>query len=154
LAAVLLSVPAPAGRGLGLLRRPGRLLLAAAAAVTTLTAMAIPLLGQYYGPPPAGTDDPGFNISFAVSARLANAVAVLTLVVVLGLILAAGIGADQTGAPPRRRLVVDTVRRAAATANVSYGGGTLMSLRWPKPRTARRLGRDPGPGAADGRIPL
>ena len=118
LAAVLLSVPAPAGRGLDLLGRPGRRLLAAAAAVTTLTAMAIPLLGEYYGPPPAGTDDPGFNISFAVSTRLANAVAVLTLVLVLGLALAAGIGADRA---VRGRALTLIGAGAAGFAAIQFG---------------------------------
>jgi hypothetical protein len=91
----LLSVPAPAGRGLNLLGHYGRWLLAAAAAVTTLTATAIPLLGEYYGPAPADSADSEMHIAFAVSSQLARAVVGLTFVVVLALALSAGIGADR-----------------------------------------------------------
>jgi len=94
-AAVLLSVAAPVGRGLDLLPRRGRWLLVAAAAVTTLTAAAIPLLGDYYGPLPADSTDPGFYPAFAVSSQLSDAVSGLTFAAVLALTLATAMGIDR-----------------------------------------------------------
>ncbi len=94
-AAALLSVPAPVGRGLDLLGRRGMWLLGAAAAVTTLMATAIPLLGEYYGPPPAGSVDPGFFVVFAVSSQLANAIQGLTLALVFALTVAAVMAVDR-----------------------------------------------------------
>lgn len=94
-AAFLLSVSAPVPHGLDLLGRRGHWLLTVAAMVTTLTAMAIPLLGEYYGPPPADSIDPGFYVTFVVSSERANAVAGATFAVVLVLVLAAVSGVDR-----------------------------------------------------------
>ncbi|WP_030486294.1 hypothetical protein [Micromonospora chokoriensis] len=101
-AAVLLSVAAPVGHGLDLLPRRGRWLLAAAAAVTTLTAAATPLLGDYYGPLPADSIDPGFYPAFAISSRLSDAVSGLTFAAVLALTLATAMGIDRAA---RRRVL-------------------------------------------------
>ncbi|MEV8518015.1 hypothetical protein [Dactylosporangium sp. NPDC051484] len=87
-AALLLSVSTPVRHGLDLLGRRGRWLLAGAATVTTLTATAIPLLGEYHRPPPEDSIDPGFNIVFSVASRLASAVAGVTFTVVLILVVA------------------------------------------------------------------
>lgn len=94
-AAFLLSVSAPVPHGPDLLGRRGHWLLAVAAMVTTLTAMVIPLLGEYYGPPPADAIDPGFHAIFAVSSERADAVAGATFAVVLILALAAVSGVDR-----------------------------------------------------------
>ena len=88
-AAALLSVPAPVGRGLDLLGRHGMWLIGAAAAVTTLMAMAIPLVGDYHAPPPEGSVDPGVFPAFMVSSQIANAIQGVTFVVVVTLTLAA-----------------------------------------------------------------
>ncbi|MEU5939518.1 hypothetical protein ABZ807_10035 [Micromonospora sp. NPDC047548] len=94
-AAVSLSVSAPVGRGLDLLVRRGRWLLAVVAAFTTLTATAIPLLGEYIGPSQADSIDPGFHPVFVVSSRLGGAVVGLTFAVVLALALATVLGVDR-----------------------------------------------------------
>jgi hypothetical protein len=94
-AAMLLSASASVGRGLDLLTRRGRWLLAVAAAVTALTATAIPLLGEYNGPSQADSIDPGFHAVFVVSSRLGGAVGGLTFAVVLTLALATVIGVDR-----------------------------------------------------------
>ena len=101
-AALLLSVSAPVGRGLDLLGRRGRWLLAVAAAATTLTATAIPLLGDYHGPARADGVDAGFNAVFVVSSRLADAVGALTFAAVLALAAVAVLGVDRA---VRRRVL-------------------------------------------------
>ncbi|WP_432839077.1 hypothetical protein [Dactylosporangium sp. CA-092794] len=85
-AALLLSVSAPAGRGLELLGRRGLWLLAGAATATTLTATAIPFLGEYYQP----------GVAFAIPTRLADAVAGVTFAGVLVLVLATVSGVDRS----------------------------------------------------------
>ncbi|MDI6105959.1 hypothetical protein QLQ12_46055 [Actinoplanes sp. NEAU-A12] len=61
--------------------------LAAAAAVTALTALAIPLLGDHYGPP-ADPADVGRHVAFDVPSNLARLVAGATFVSVLVLAVA------------------------------------------------------------------
>ena len=121
-AALLLSVPAPAGRGLDLLGRRGLWLLGGAAAVTTLMATAIPLLGEYYGPPPEGSVDPGFYAVFTVSSQLAYSIQGLTFALVLALTLAAVMTVDRA---VRHRVL--TLAGAGALAVVT------MELGLPRP---------------------
>ena len=90
----LSSGPVRAGRGLDLLGRWGRWLLGLAATGTVLTAAAIPLLGEYYGPPPPNSIDPGFNVLFAISSGLARTVAVATIAVVATLTVGAVLGLE------------------------------------------------------------
>lgn len=99
--AVLASVPAPAGRGLDLLGRRGRRLVLGAAAVTTLSAMAVPFTATYYGPPPPpDAIDPGSYISVEYQSQVAIAVGFGALAV--GLILLVLALAGVVG-PVRRR---------------------------------------------------
>ncbi len=122
IAAVLLSLPAPVGRGLDLLGRRGLWLLGVAAAVTTITAMAIPLLGTYYGPPPEESVDPGFFPVFAVSSQLANAIQGLTFALVVALTLAAVTAIDR---PVRHRVLT--------LVAAGVGGFVAIQLGLPRP---------------------
>lgn len=88
-AAALLSVASPVERGLVILTHRGRTLLAAAASTATLTAAAIPLLGEPGAPAQAGDAASTIEPAFVVSSRLSAAVAALTFVVVLALAVAA-----------------------------------------------------------------
>jgi hypothetical protein len=90
-AASLLSLTTSSRHGLDLLGRGGRWLLVGAAAVTTLSAVAIPFLGEYYGAPPADS----FSPSFGIPSALASAVTATTFAVVAILTLAA-LGAAHT----------------------------------------------------------
>ena len=117
-AALLLSVSAPVGRGLDLLGRRGRWLLAVAAAATTLTATAIPLLGDYHGPARADGVDAGFNAVFVVSSRLADAVGALTFAAVLALAAVAVLGVDRA---VRRRVLALAAAGAAGFVAIQLG---------------------------------
>jgi hypothetical protein len=117
-AALLLSVSAPVGRGLDLLGRRGRWLLAVAATATTLTATAIPLLGDYYGPAPADGVDSGFNAVFVVSSRLADVVGALTLAVVLALATVVVLGVDRA---VRRRVLALVGAGVAGFVSIQLG---------------------------------
>jgi len=94
-AALLLSATVSSRHGLDLLGRRGRWLLASAAAFTTLSAVAIPFLGEYYGPPPAGS----FGPSFGISSTLAYAVRGTTFAVGGILTLATFLAADPSVRP-------------------------------------------------------
>jgi hypothetical protein len=89
-AAVLLTASVQARPGLDPLRRGGRWLLAVAAAVTALSAVAVPLLGTYSPPPP----EPVFSIN------VDNAVHGGMPIVALLLVLAA-VGFVERGVRPR-----------------------------------------------------
>ncbi|SCL32998.1 hypothetical protein GA0070624_4621 [Micromonospora rhizosphaerae] len=121
-AAFLLTLSARAPHGLDLLGRHGRRLLAAAATVTTLTAVAIPILGDYHPPPPADSIDRGFHASFVFPSQLADAVAGATFAVVLALALAAVSGVDRAVRP-----------RVYALSGAGIAGFVAIQLGLPQP---------------------
>jgi hypothetical protein len=94
-AASLLSVATAGRHGPDLLGRGGQWLLAGAATATTLSAAAIPLLGEYYGPPPADS----FDSSFAIRSDVSDAVIVATFAVIGVLALAAVSSSDRAIRP-------------------------------------------------------
>lgn len=107
-AAVLLTAAVPVRQALGPLRRGGRWLLAAAAAVIALSATAVPLLGTYYPPPPADTIDPGFILSFEIGSNVDNAIHGGTPLVGLVLVLAA-LGWVERGVRPRAYALIAVI---------------------------------------------
>ncbi|MFD6265155.1 hypothetical protein ACFWFK_28910 [Micromonospora chalcea] len=115
--AVLSSVADPVGRGLDLLTRGGRWFLAVAALVTTLTATAVPLLGEHIEPLPAD-GDAGFYPVFVVSSRLSSAVAGLTFAAVLVLALAVALGVDRAA---RSRILTVMVAGAVGIVAIHLG---------------------------------
>ncbi|GAA3191294.1 hypothetical protein ACFO1B_40825 [Dactylosporangium siamense] len=125
-AAVLVSGSAAAAHGTAWrhdrLGHGGHRLLAAAAAVTALSAAAIPLLGDYYEPLPGTTGDPGWHVSFVVSSNLARAVAGVTFAAIAALALAAGTVADRAV-----RSRVHTLMAAGAA------GFVAIQLGFPRP---------------------
>jgi hypothetical protein len=100
-AASLLSVAVAGRNGLDLLGRRGRWLLAGAATATTLSAAAIPLLGEYYGPPPADS----FGVSFEIRSDVADAVAVATFAV-MGILALAAVSSSDRAVRPRALTLV------------------------------------------------
>jgi len=117
-AAALLSVASPVERGLDLLTRRGRTLLVAAASTATLTAAAIPLLGEPSAPSQAGYVVPTIEPAFVVSSRLSAAVAALTFVVVLALALAA---VSDLGPAVRKRVLTLMGAGVAGYATIHLG---------------------------------
>ncbi len=87
-AALLLSVSAPVDRGLELLGRRGYWLLMLTVAVTALSAAAVPVLGERYGPPHADSIGDGAYPIFGISSNLARSVAGATFAVVPALAVA------------------------------------------------------------------
>ena len=126
-AALLLSLPIAAGRGVELLRRPGRWLLLVAGSVAALSAMAIPLLWHYDGPPPVdgASIDPGFYVVWWINGTFAVRAIVATVVAVALLTLACTVAVE---AHVRRRLV--TLVLAAATALLVIELGMPRPLGW------------------------
>lgn len=117
-AAALLSVASPVERGLVILTHPGRTLLAAAASTATLTAAAIPLLGEPGAPAQAGDAASTIEPAFVVSSRLSAAVAALTFVVVLALAVAA---VSDLGRTVRRRVFTLMGAGVAGYATIHLG---------------------------------
>ncbi|MEU1246556.1 hypothetical protein [Micromonospora arida] len=117
-AAALLSVASPVQRGLVILTHRGRTLLAAAASTATLTAAAIPLLGEPGAPSQAGDAASTIEPAFVVSSRLSAAVAALTFVVVLALAVAA---VSDLGPALRRRVFTLMGAGVAGYATIHLG---------------------------------
>jgi hypothetical protein len=114
-AALLLTVTVRGRAGSALLGRRGLWLLGIAAAVAALSAVAVPLLADYHGPPSPNSVDPGFYAIFSISTQLTYNIAIATGVLVLVPLLASVLGVDR---PVRRRVL--TILLAATAGYVVF----------------------------------